>query len=152
MLTSWLPVKTQPLLWHRSVIKNLTRVASRIRTSSRMAPNNFDRRNLSLRRGCNMKSLTTLVLFWCSLHLSVATTAEEVVVEGVEEVVVEEMEEVVDVFSEGGSDSKNHAVFNFAMQVVLFVLTKNFHIGAFLITALPLISLVKMSIGKYVQD
>ena len=67
---------------------------------------------------------------------------------------LEEVGEVVDAFSEGGSDSdsKNHALFNFAMQVVLFVLTKNFHIGAFLITVLPLISLVKMSIGKYVQD
>ena len=115
-----------------------------MRTSSRMAPN-----NLSSRRGWNMKALTTLVLFCGLLHLPGATAAEEVVVEELEEV-----EEVVDAFSEGGSDSdsKNHAVFNFAMQVVLFVLTKNFHIGAFLITVLPLISLVKMSIGKYVQD
>ena len=95
-----------------------------------------------------MKALTTLVLFCCSLHLPGATAAEVVVEE------LKEVEEVVDAFSEGDSDSdsKNHALFNFAMQVVLFVLTKNFHIGAFLITVLPLISLVKMSIGKYVQD
>ena len=83
-----------------------------------------------------MKSLTTLVLFCCSLHLTVATAAEE----------------MVDAFSDSvdsGSDSKNHAAFNFAMQVVLLVLTKNFHIGAFLITVLPLVSLVKMSIDKH---
>ena len=44
--------------------------------------------------------------------------------------------------------SKNHVAFNAAMHVVLFVLTKNFHIGAFLITILPLVSLMKMSIVR----
>ena len=45
-------------------------------------------------------------------------------------------------------ESKNHVAFNAAMHVVLFVLTKNFHIGAFLITILPLVSLMKMSIVR----
>ena len=45
-------------------------------------------------------------------------------------------------------ESKNHVAFNAAMHVVLFVLTKNFHIGAFLITILPLVSLIKMSIVR----
>ena len=54
--------------------------------------------------------------------------------------VPEEMEE--------GLKSKNHVAFNAAMHVVLFVLTKNFHIGAFLITILPLVSLMKMSIVR----
>ena len=45
-------------------------------------------------------------------------------------------------------ESKNHVAFNAAMHVVLFVLTKNFHIGAFLITILPMVSLMKMSIVR----
>ena len=45
-------------------------------------------------------------------------------------------------------ESKNHVAFNAAMHVVLFVLTKNFHIGAFLITILPLVSLMKTSIFR----
>ena len=58
--------------------------------------------------------------------------------------VPEEMEEEM----EGELESKNHVAFNAAMHVVLFVLTKNFHIGAFLITILPLVSLIKMSIVR----
>ena len=54
--------------------------------------------------------------------------------------VPEEMEEEL--------ESKNHVAFNAAMHVVLFVLTKNFHIGAFLITILPLVSMIKMSIVR----
>ena len=49
-------------------------------------------------------------------------------------------------------ESKNHVAFNAAMHVVLFVLTKNFHIGAFLITILPLVSLLKMSIVRQKTD
>ena len=56
--------------------------------------------------------------------------------------VPEEIEEELEV------ESKNHVAFNAAMHVVLFVLTKNFHIGAFLITILPLVSLIKMSIVR----
>ena len=56
--------------------------------------------------------------------------------------VPEEMEEEMEL------ESKNHVAFNAAMHVVLFVLTKNFHIGAFLITILPLVSLMKMSIVR----
>ena len=58
----------------------------------------------------------------------------------------EEMEEEMEL------ESKNHVAFNAAMHVVLFVLTKNFHIGAFLITILPLVSLLKMSIVRQKTD
>ena len=56
--------------------------------------------------------------------------------------------EVPEEMEEEELESKNHVAFNAAMHVVLFVLTKNFHIGAFLITILPLVSLIKMSIVK----
>ena len=78
--------------------------------------------------------MIALILFFCSLYLPAASAEEEF--------------NSSDNVESGDSDSKNHVAFNIAMQLVLFVLTKNFHIGAFLITVLPVISLVKMSIDK----
>ena len=81
------------------------------------------------------KSLIAILFFGGScLHQALASMDGGIEVPG-------EMEEE-------DMESKNHVAFNAAMHVVLFVLTKNFHIGAFLITILPLVSLIKMSIVK----
>ena len=89
-------------------------------------------------KGLGKKALIALILFCCSLHLPLATAEEEV-----------DQPEFSSSDNVDGSESKNHVLFNAVMHVVLFVLTKNFHIGAFLITVLPLISLVKMFIDKH---
>ena len=113
----------------------VSRSMAKSSVESTASSNNVVRKGFSL-RGWNQKALIALILFWCSFHLPAVVGAEEEFTSS-------------DNIDSGDSDSKNHVVFNFAMQVVLFVLTKNFHIGAFLITVLPVISLVKMSIDKH---
>ena len=116
-------------------------VSSSMATSSvesTASSNNVVRKGFSL-RGWNQKALIALVLFWCSFHLPAVAAAE----------VVDPPEFKSSDNIDSDSNSKNHVAFNFAMQVVLFVLTKNFHIGAFLITVLPVVSLVKLSMDKH---
>ena len=111
--------------------------ASSSRATSSMVSRNVEGRGFSY-KGLGKKALIALILFCSSLHLPVVTA------ERVDQPEFSSSENI-----EGSGENKNHVLFNAAMHVVLFVLTKNFHIGAFLITVLPLISLVKMSIDKH---
>jgi len=103
-----------------------------------MATSNIERRRM-ISQSWNKKSLAAILIL-CSLHLPRITAAEDLdPPEGSSS-------------SNMNKESENHVAFNVAMHIVLFVLTKNFHIGAFLITVLPLISLVKMSISKHTNN
>ena len=120
-----------------SSIKASSRKATSSKATSSMVSRNVEGRGFSY-KGLGKKALIALILIWCSLHLPVVTG------EGENQPEFSHSDNI-----EGSSEDKNHVLFNAAMHVVLFVLTKNFHIGAFLITVLPLISLVKMSIDKH---